>query len=239
MDSKAIAVLLLGVIFALAGVFDYLLSSSSLENLQVTMPDLNQLPSGFVTRVTAFLTGGGSALKTVSIDAELSFDSVPFIEISFEAPAQITMELMDERTNIVKLGPTKKSMIDLRLKEGEVDLENFYGSVSLSETVELEGKASHIALQPDISLINEPGSLYIMGYGLKAREVRITNSSLKDIYLPPANGWITINDGAIKCNLKSKSLTLPSFKGDVIFQGTSILLKGTARIRSIDAICGG
>ncbi len=239
MDPRAIAVLLLGVVFAIAGMFDYLLSYGGFDNFREVFSNFDYIPTGLVTKFTAFLTGGGSALKSIDLDAELTFETSPLIQLSFNEPAQVTLNLMDERTNFIKIGPSKKGVMDLALKEGVLQLRGFYGSLSLAETIELEGTLSEMVIDRQVVIQNQLTKLYMMGYGLKFSEARLTNSSLKDIYLPPTSGTVSINNGAVKCSLKNRSIVLPEFIGDLIFYGDSIVLRGKAKISSIDAICGG
>ncbi len=240
MDPRAIAILLLGIIFAIAGVFDYVLSSSGIgDTLSNFFSDFQTAPSGLFSKITALISGYGGEIKTVSIEAELTFDTTPMVQISFEEPAYLSLVLKDERINLIKVGPTKKGMLDLTLEEGEVNLRDFYGSLSLSETVELEGSLSSLTLPDGATLSNQPGKMYMVGYGLKIREVRIMNSSVKELYLPPTSGTVFLNDRTIKCTLEGNAISLPRFTGEIVFDGDSIRLEGAAKIRAIDAICGG
>ena len=167
--------------------------------------------------VTGMLTGSNSLNQT---KFEISADLV-LKPLELSKASSITLEFT-KPTSQVSVNSEK---LDLsQIEQGSLDLQNFDGSIKISETASLSGKSSEISVNK-VRVLPEAKSLDVnfdMNYDSVALNLQL--GSFGYTY----SGKVSVNSDQITVQLNNEELNLVNFVGNFTVLQGKLQIRGTA-----------
>ena len=167
--------------------------------------------------VTGMLTGSNSLNQTkFDISADLALKPLELSKAS-----SITLEFT-KPTSQVSVNSEK---LDLsQIEQGSLDLQNFDGSIKISETASLSGKASELSVNK-VRILPEAKSLganFDMTYDSVMLNLQL------DKFEYTSSGKVSINSDQITVQLNNEELDLVNFAGNFTVLQGKLQIRGTA-----------
>ncbi len=168
--------------------------------------------------VTGMLTGSSNSLNQTKFDISADLALKP-LELS--KASSITLEFT-RPTSQVSVNSEK---LDLsQIEQGSLDLQNFDGSIKISETASLSGKVSELSVNK-VRILPEAKSLdanFDMKYD------SITLNLQLDSFEYTSSGKVSINSDQITVQLNNEELNLINFAGNFTVLQGKLQIRGTA-----------
>jgi hypothetical protein len=167
--------------------------------------------------VTGMLTGSNSLNQTkFEISADLVLKPLELTKAS-----SITLEFTKPASQI----SVNSEKLDLsQIEQGSLDLQNFDGSMKISETASLSGKASELSVNK-VRVLPEAKSLDVnfdMNYDLVMLNLQL------DRFLYTSSGKVSVNSDQITVQLSNEELNLINFAGNFTVLQGKLQIRGTA-----------
>ncbi len=230
MNSKSIAFLFLGLIFMLAGVFNVVLQHAPSFSLP-------SLPSGSVSglfgKFTGLFTHYLSNPSKSYIQTNLTTRMSSVQELQIASSTAITILIGGEQGSM-EVSQLIGNPFQLELHPfSQVELKSYTGNLMISDGVELDGTAEEIS-STTISFKSKKNPIRLEAYSLPFLYIQMKNVTITNLNLQNVEGTVVLSweKESITHRIEGpRKITLDRFEGDMIINGTRIILEGKATYR--------
>jgi hypothetical protein len=169
--------------------------------------------------VTGMLTGiGAGSLNQTKFEISADLDFKP---LELTKASSITLEFTKPASQV----SVNSEKLDLsQIEQGSLDLQNFDGSIKISETASLSGKASELSVNK-VRVLPEAKALDI-NFGMNYDSVTL-NLQLSSFGYT-SSGKVSINSDQITVQLNNEELNLVNFAGNFTVLQGKLQIRGTA-----------